>query len=83
MFYVGSARLVTALALLLQSRRMVPTLHMIQVTPQKLGAYHRKKCTSFFLPDINFITLVLMKNIVFEIFYRGMFHPSEIQAELG
>ena len=52
-------------------------------TPQKLGVYHRKKCTSFFSPDINFITLVLMKNIVNEIFYRGMFHPSEIQAKLG
>jgi len=52
-------------------------------TPQKFEVYHRKKCTSFFLPDINFTTLVLMKNNVFEIFYRGMFHPFEIQAKFG
>ena len=52
-------------------------------TPQKFGVPDRKKCTSVFSPDINFMILVLMKNIVFEIFYQGMFNPSEIQAKFG
>ena len=52
-------------------------------TPQKYGVNHRKKCTSGFSPDVNLITLLMMKNIVFEIFYQGMFHPYEIQAKLG
>ena len=59
------------------------TIDTLSLTPKKFGVYHRKKCTSFFSPDINFTTLVLMKNNVFEIFYRGMFHPFEIQAKLG